>query len=82
MGYDDSRLSRRTHVQLTTISQDTHEQAERAVELAIEQIHGKPPREVVVQPHLVVRNTTKAPPDADVGERREGKTASLSSPSL
>lgn len=73
MGYDDSRLSRRTHVQLTTISQDTHEQAERAVELAIEQIHGKPPREVVVQPHLVVRNTTKAPPDAGMEATTAGR---------
>ncbi|MHA6523271.1 LacI family DNA-binding transcriptional regulator [Tessaracoccus sp. G1721] len=62
MGYDDSRLSRRTHVQLTTVSQDTHIQADRAVELAIEQLHGNPPREVVVQPHLVVRDTTQAPP--------------------
>lgn len=61
MGYDDSRPSQRTHVRLTTISQDTREQAESAVELAIEQIHGKQPREVVVQPHLMVRNTTKAP---------------------
>lgn len=61
MGYDDSRLSRRTHVQMTTISQDTQEQARRAVELAIEQIQGQPPREIVVQPRLVVRETTQRP---------------------
>lgn len=59
MGYDDSRLSRRTHVQMTTISQDTQEQARAAVDLAIEQIHGQPPREVVVHPRLVVRETTR-----------------------
>ncbi len=61
MGYDDSRLSRRTHVQMTTISQDTQEQARQAVELAIEQISGQPPREIVVQPRLVVRETTQRP---------------------
>ena len=62
MGYDDSRLARRPHVQLTTISQDTHKQAREAVKIAIEQIHGKPPREIIVQPRLVMRETTRQPP--------------------
>lgn len=62
MGYDDSQLSRRTHVQLTTVSQDTASLAEQAVALAIERLDGRPAREVVVEPHLVVRGTTAPPP--------------------
>lgn len=61
IGYDDSRLARRPQVQLTTISQDTHAQAEQAMLLALERLRGENPREVVVQPHLVVRSTTAAP---------------------
>lgn len=61
MGYDDSRLSRRTHVQMSTISQDTQAQAHEAVGLAIEQINGLPPREVIVQPRLIARETTSNP---------------------
>lgn len=61
MGYDDSRLARSSRVQMTTISQDTQEQAHEAVALAIEQMQGLPPREVVVQPRLVVRETTQEP---------------------
>lgn len=59
MGYDDSRLARIPHVQMTTVSQDAHELARAAVDLALEQIHGQPPREIVVQPRLVVRETTQ-----------------------
>lgn len=61
MGYDDSRLSRRTHVQMSTISQDTQAQAREAIALAIEQISGKSPREVIVQPQLMARETTRRP---------------------
>lgn len=61
MGYDDSRLARIPHVQMTTVSQDAHQLARAAVELAIEQIEGQPPREIVVQPRLVVRETTQPP---------------------
>lgn len=59
MGYDDSRLARIPHVQMTTVSQDARELAREAVELAIEQIQGRPPREIVVQPRLVPRQTTQ-----------------------
>ncbi len=59
MGYDDSRLARIPHVQMTTVSQDAHELARAAVDLALEQIQGQPPREIVVQPRLVVRETTR-----------------------
>lgn len=57
----DSRLARIPHVQMTTISQDAHELARAAVDLALEQIRGEPPREIVVQPRLVARETTGPP---------------------
>ncbi len=59
MGYDDSRLARIPHVQMTTVSQDARELARCAVDLALEQISGQPPREIVVHPRLVVRETTQ-----------------------
>ena len=63
VGYDDSMLARLAHVDLTTVSQDAQQQAERAVGLAVERLEGRraAPREVVLAPHLVVRGTT-APP--------------------
>jgi LacI family transcriptional regulator len=61
MGYDDSRLARVPHVQMSTVSQDAGELAQEAVVLALEQIAGQPPREIVVTPRLVVRETTAAP---------------------
>ncbi len=64
MGYDDSRLARIPHVQMTTISQDAPQLASAAVELALEQIGGSTPRKIVVSPRLVVRESTKAPIDA------------------
>lgn len=59
MGYDDSRLARIPDVQMTTVSQDARELARAAVDLALEQLQGQPPREIVVQPRLVVRETTQ-----------------------
>nr|WP_300144799.1 LacI family DNA-binding transcriptional regulator [Propionicimonas sp.] len=59
MGYDDSRLARIPHVQMTTVSQDARELARAAVDLALEQLQGEAPREIVVQPRLVVRETTQ-----------------------
>lgn len=65
IGYDDSPLARLAHVDLTTVSQNTHEMTERAVELAVERLEGDRSghREVVLPPTLVVRGTT-APPCA------------------
>jgi len=60
MGYDDSRLARIPHVQMTTVSQDAHELARAAVDLALEQLGGRPPREIIVEPRLVARQTTQA----------------------
>jgi DNA-binding LacI/PurR family transcriptional regulator len=62
-GFDDSRLARLSHVDLTTVAQDTEAMAELAVTRAVARIDGTPdgPREVVVPPHLVVRGTTGPP---------------------
>jgi len=60
VGYDDSRLARLAHVDLTTIGQDTTAMTELAVARAIARVAGTPVdrREVVVPPRLVVRGTT------------------------
>lgn len=62
VGYDDSPQSRWAHVELTTVSQEGGQQAERAVAAAVERLGGRADaREVVLTPRLVVRGTT-APP--------------------
>ena len=60
VGYDDSRLARLAHVNLTTIAQDTTAMTKLAVSRAIARVEGKPVdrREVVVPPRLVIRGTT------------------------
>lgn len=63
-GYDDSQLARLGHVQLTSVGQDPAGQAREAVRLALERLEGVARgghRDVVVEPHLVVRGTTAAP---------------------
>lgn len=62
-GYDDDTLSRLSCFNLTTVSQNAREQAQRAVAAAVERLDdgGDVPREVVLAPHLIVRGTT-APP--------------------
>ena len=65
--YDDSPLARLAHVNLTTVSQNTQQQAEHAVAAAIERLdEGRSaPREVVLPPRLVVRRTVDPPRSAD-----------------
>ncbi|MET7333560.1 LacI family DNA-binding transcriptional regulator [Nonomuraea sp. NPDC005650] len=61
VGYDDSRLARMTHVNLTTVAQDPVELARLAVDSVVGRLDGKsadPPRELLIDPHLVVRGTT------------------------
>jgi DNA-binding LacI/PurR family transcriptional regulator len=67
VGYDDSMLSRLAHVNLTTVHQNTREQAEQAVAAADERLRGNRTthREVVLMPHLVVRGTTGPPRSTD-----------------
>lgn len=63
IGYDDDRLARLTHINLTTVAQDAHQMAQLAVERAVARLENRPVkgREIVLPPHLVVRGST-APP--------------------
>jgi hypothetical protein len=65
VGYDDSPLSRLTHIDLTTVSQNPQQLAEYAVTTVLERLDGgrAEHREVVVAPRLVVRGTTAPVPD-------------------
>jgi DNA-binding LacI/PurR family transcriptional regulator len=60
VGYDDSRLARLSHVNLTTIAQDTEQLTTLAVARAVDRLDGTrvTERELVVPPHLIVRATT------------------------
>jgi len=63
VGYDDDRLSRLAHVNLTTVGQDVPELARLAVRRLVARLEGTAVRgrEDVVAPHLIVRGTTAAP---------------------
>ena len=63
VGYDDSRLARLSHVDLTTIAQDTEQMTALAVARAVDRLDGTAveQREQVIPPRLVVRSTTTAP---------------------
>lgn len=60
VGYDDSRLARLSHVDLTTVAQDSERMSALAVARAVDRLDGSPVdrRELVVSPRLVVRSTT------------------------
>ena len=63
VGYDDSHLARMSHVNLTTIAQDTEQITTLAVTRAVDRLDSAPvtKRELVIRPHLVVRSTTGSP---------------------
>jgi DNA-binding LacI/PurR family transcriptional regulator len=63
VGYDDDPLSRLAHVDLTTVSQNSHQLTEHAVTAVVERLDGgrTEHREVVLPPRLVVRTTTGPP---------------------
>ena len=62
IGYDDSRLARLSHVNLTTVAQDAEQMTTLAVTRAIDRVNGTPVnhRDLVIPPRLVVRGTTAA----------------------
>jgi len=59
-GYDDSMLARLAHIDLTTVSQEPREQAERAVRAVVERLdeNRQERLDVLLEPRLVVRHTT------------------------
>jgi DNA-binding LacI/PurR family transcriptional regulator len=63
VGYDDDPLARLAHVDLTTVSQNTHRLTQHAVTAVVERLDGgrTDHREVVLTPELVVRTTTSPP---------------------
>ncbi|MEU9448749.1 LacI family DNA-binding transcriptional regulator [Streptomyces sp. NPDC048277] len=58
VGYDDSRLAKMPHVQMTTVSQDAPRMADAVVTAALDLIAGGTPQEIVLTPRLVERATT------------------------
>lgn len=67
-GYDDSRLAGLTTIGLTTISQAPVELASAALRRAVARAEGADAedRPAVVEPHLVARTSTAAPPHTPV----------------
>lgn len=63
VGYDDSRLARLSHVDLTTVAQDAATLTRLAVDRAVARLDAAATgeREQVVAPRLVVRGTTARP---------------------
>jgi DNA-binding LacI/PurR family transcriptional regulator len=63
VGYDDSHLAQLSHIDLTTVRQDADGMAQHAVRSAIERLDDNtiPPKEIVLDPKLVVRGTTGPP---------------------
>jgi DNA-binding LacI/PurR family transcriptional regulator len=66
VGYDDSRLARLSHIDLTTVAQDAQQITTLAVARAVARLDGEAVghRELVIRPTLVVRSTTAVPPTA------------------
>jgi DNA-binding LacI/PurR family transcriptional regulator len=60
IGYDDSMLARLAHIDLTSVNQDAPAQARHAVAAAVSRLDDDRTdrREVVLEPHLVVRGST------------------------
>jgi len=63
VGYDNTRVAALTGVALTTVAQDPSALARGALELAVDRVadQGRPRTEVLVEPSLMVRETTGPP---------------------
>ncbi|MGH3002604.1 MAG: LacI family DNA-binding transcriptional regulator [Gaiellaceae bacterium] len=65
VGFDGIALGALSRIGLTTVAQPRPRLAELGIRLLMERIEngpGAPPRQVLLEPHLVVRATTAAPP--------------------
>ena len=73
IGYDDSRLSRISYINLTTVGQNPAQLAATAVRRATSRVENKPEgtRDQIITPELIIRTTTSAPADR-VARRRRG----------
>ena len=67
-GFDDSQLSRLSHVQLTTVSQQAPQLAESAVACAVARLENREPAGLVHPPRLIIRSTT-GPVRAELADR-------------
>jgi DNA-binding LacI/PurR family transcriptional regulator len=63
VGYDDSGIARLSFIELTTVRQDVARMAESAVQAIVERLdQGRDsPKEIIVDPTLVIRGTTAVP---------------------
>ena len=59
-GYDDSMLAQLAHIDLTTVSQEPRQQADRAVKAVVERLDNERRErlDVLLEPRLVIRHTT------------------------
>jgi DNA-binding LacI/PurR family transcriptional regulator len=62
MGYDDLPWTEMTSPALTTVHQPQTRQGQAVMEAVISRIEGDPPRQVVLEPRLVVRESTGPAP--------------------
>lgn len=72
IGFDDSHLSDYPLINLTTVHQDAAGIARHSVRLAVEmmeEVDSASPREVVLEPKLVVRGTTGSPRGTSLTQR-------------
>jgi len=58
VGVNDTQAAAEAAIPLTTVAQPKHEQGQAAARLLFDLMEGKPAESVVLQPHLVVRETT------------------------
>jgi len=73
VGYDDSPLAQLAHIDLTTVNQDPARLGELATRSIADRLENpdNPPRDIAVQPKLIVRGTA-GPPPASRGIVRRG----------
>lgn len=64
VGYDDSRLSHLSHIDLTTVHQEADRMGQHAVRAAVHRLENPDDdaQDIVVDPKLVVRGTSGPPP--------------------